>query len=80
MSFWNRPEAIRDPAALNATSGFARVPRAARARIVSAVEQDLASGLWDRRFGHLRRLDAFDAGLRLVVAGGPVPGVRTRRA
>ena len=37
-------------------------------RCVAAVERDLASGAWDARHGHLRALDAYDAGLRLVVA------------
>ena len=36
-------------------------------RVVAAVEGDLQSGVWDTRHGHLRGLDAYDAGLRLVV-------------
>jgi hypothetical protein len=36
-------------------------------RVVAAVRRDLADGTWDARHGHLRRLDAYDAGLRLVV-------------
>jgi hypothetical protein len=38
------------------------------ARCVAAVRRDLASGAWDARHGHLRELDAYDAGLRLIVA------------
>jgi hypothetical protein len=37
-------------------------------RVVRAVEADLASGAWDQRHGALRELDAYDAGMRLVVA------------
>ena len=37
-------------------------------RVVAAVAADLADGSWDERHGHLRTLDAFDAGMRLVVA------------
>jgi hypothetical protein len=37
-------------------------------RVVSEVSRDLASGLWDDRHGHLRRLDSLDVGLRLVIA------------
>jgi hypothetical protein len=36
-------------------------------RVVEALERDLRSGEWDRRHGHLRELDEFDVGLRLVV-------------
>ena len=39
-----------------------------RQRCVAAVRRDLASGAWDARHGHLRGLDAYDAGLRLIVA------------
>jgi hypothetical protein len=34
---------------------------------VAAVAADLVSGAWDERHGQLRALDAYDAGLRLVV-------------
>ncbi len=36
-------------------------------RVVSEVNRDLLDGTWDRSFGELRQLDAFDAGLRLLV-------------
>ncbi len=36
-------------------------------RVVADVERDLADGTWDARHGHLRELDAFEAGLRLIV-------------
>lgn len=68
MSFWAHPERVLDPVARASTSGFARMPEDVVERVVRAVEEDLSSGAWDRRNGHLRGLDAFDAGLRLVVA------------
>lgn len=68
MSFWAHPERVLDPAARAATSGFARQPPEVVERVVRDVERDLASGAWDERHGHLRRLGAYDAGLRLVVA------------
>jgi SAM-dependent methyltransferase len=67
-SFWAHPERVLDEAARNATSGFARMTPAVIDRVVSAVRQDLASGAWDERYGHLRALDEFDAGMRLIVA------------
>jgi SAM-dependent methyltransferase len=68
MSFWAHPERVLDAEARAATSGFARMDPAVVARCAAAVERDLASGAWDARHGHLRGLDAYDAGLRLVVA------------
>ena len=69
-SFWAHPERVLDEAARRATSGFARMPAAVVERVVRAVERDLASGAWDARYGHLRELASYDAGLRLVVGGG----------
>ena len=59
-----------DPAARAATSGFARTDPAVVDRVVAQLRVDLESGAWDARHGDLRRLDAYDAGLRLVVSPG----------
>jgi SAM-dependent methyltransferase len=67
MSFWAHPERVLDARAREATSGFARMPSEVVARVVSAVERDLAEGTWDERYGHLRQLDTFDAGMRLII-------------
>ncbi len=67
-SFWAHPERVLDAHARAATSGFARLPTDVIDRVVAEVSRDLASGLWDARYGHLRNLDALDVGLRLVVA------------
>ena len=67
-SFWAHPERVLDEQARNATSGFARMDPDGRERVVTAVRRDLESGAWDERHGHLRALDSFDVGLRLVVA------------
>jgi SAM-dependent methyltransferase len=68
MSFWAHPERVLDAAAREATSGFARMPPDVVARVVADVGRDLRSGRWDERHGELRTLDAYDAGLRLVVS------------
>jgi SAM-dependent methyltransferase len=67
-SFWAHPERVLDERARNATSGFARMDASVVQRVVRDVRRDLESGLWDERYGHLRKLDAFDAGLRLIVS------------
>ena len=66
-SFWAHPERVLDEQARNATSGFARMDTAVVQRVVSAVGSDLQSGVWDARHGHLRRLHAYDVGLRLLI-------------
>jgi hypothetical protein len=68
-SFWAHPERVLDANARAATSGFARMPTNVVNRVVSEVSRDLASGEWDERYGHLRKLNALDVGLRLVVSG-----------
>jgi SAM-dependent methyltransferase len=67
MSFWAHPERVLDRAARNATSGFARMPAEVVDRVVSDVQRDLRDGTWDRRHGHLRKLEEYDAGLRVLV-------------
>lgn len=67
MSFWAHPERVLDARARNATSGFARMPEAVIQRVVRELTRDLASGTWDRRHGHLRALESYDAGMRLVI-------------
>jgi SAM-dependent methyltransferase len=68
LSFWAHPERVLDADARAATSGFARMQPSIVDRCVAEVGRDLASGAWDARHGHLRDLDAYDAGLRLLVA------------
>jgi SAM-dependent methyltransferase len=67
-SFWAHPERVLDEQARNATSGFARMDKAVVERVVATVRTDLDSGAWDRQHGHLRGLDAYDVGLRLVIS------------
>jgi len=69
-SFWAHPQRVLDPRARAATSGFSRQPAHVVDRVVAAVERDLRSGEWDRRYSHLHELDELDVGLRLVVAAG----------
>ena len=66
-SFWAHPERVLDEGARNATSGFARQTDQVVRRVVRDVARDLDDGTWDARYGHLRKLREFDAGLRLIV-------------
>jgi SAM-dependent methyltransferase len=66
-AFWAHPERVLDAGARGATSGFARMEPGVVDRVVTSVARDLGSGTWDERFGHLRELEALDAGMRLIV-------------
>ena len=67
-SFWAHPERVLDEQARNATSGFARMDKAVVERVVATLRTDLESGAWDAQHGHLRGLDTYDVGLRLVIS------------
>ena len=68
LSFWAHPERVLDEQACKATSGFARMAPEVVRRVRGAVGDDLADGTWDARYGELRRLESYDAGLRLITA------------
>jgi SAM-dependent methyltransferase len=68
ISFWAHPERVSNPAARAATSAFARQSRSVVDRVVSQVERDLMNGRWEERYGYLRGLSEYDAGLRMITA------------
>lgn len=68
-AFWARPERYLEPEVQAGMSWMALLPPAVRERGTGRLAADLASGEWDRRFGHLRSADSYDAGYRLAVAG-----------
>lgn len=51
---WNRPELYLDELARRNTSGFALASQADTERRLAVLQRDLASGEWDRKYGHLR--------------------------
>jgi len=66
-AYWRRPEAYLDPAVRSAMSTFARLAPAALAAGLARLADDLATGRWDARLGHLRAQRDADLGYRLVV-------------
>jgi SAM-dependent methyltransferase len=64
-AFWRRPESYLDPRVRAGMSGFALLNEETVTRGIARLESDLQSGEWNRRFGHLRSLETFDAGYRL---------------
>lgn len=69
-AFWARPEAYLMPEVQAGMSWIACLPPAARERGTAKLAGDLASGEWDRRFGHLRSMDLYDGGYRIAIAIG----------
>lgn len=70
-AFWARPEAYLDPAVQAGTSWMALLPATVLARGTERLRRDLETGAWDAKHGHLRSMEAYDAGYRLVVAEEP---------
>ncbi len=67
-AFWNRPEALLDPAVRASQSMWELLGDGVEERIVTRLAADLESGRWDERHGYLRRMESFDGSLRLVVS------------
>lgn len=65
-AYWRRPEAYLSPALRGAISAFAKVTDLQTG--LQRLREDLATGAWERRHGHLRALDQLDLGYRLIVA------------
>lgn len=62
-AYWRRPEAYLDADVRSAMSSFARIDAAAGLARLAA---DLSSGRWMERNGDLAKLNALDAGYRIV--------------
>jgi SAM-dependent methyltransferase len=67
-AYWARPAAYLDPAVQAGISLFAHPGAEAG---LARLREDLASGAWHARHGHLLAEDALDIGYRLVVAHLP---------
>jgi hypothetical protein len=67
-AFWARPHAYLDPAARAATSPWHDLPAAVVDRALAQLQEDLDSGDWQRRHGHLLARTELDVGLRLITA------------
>lgn len=65
-AYWRRPQAYLDPRVRRGSSSFWKLPGVDQA--MQRLSDDLASGEWDRRYGHLRGQETYDAGYRLVIS------------
>jgi SAM-dependent methyltransferase len=67
-AFWRRPWAYLDPRIRRGMSTFAEIGERERAEGIEKLAEDLASGAWHERFGHVLGLDELDLGYLLIVA------------
>ena len=65
-SGWNRPEIYLDAEIRQNTSGFALSDPTTVQKGIIHLQSDLLSGNWDRKYGHLRTREAFDAGFKFL--------------
>lgn len=67
-AYWCRPRAYLDAKVRSAISTFALFENLSAA--CQKLEDDLDSGVWAERYGHLLQLESLDIGYRLVIADG----------
>lgn len=65
-AWWRRPAAYLDPRLRSGSSSFWAIGDVTAE--LGRLQDDLATGAWERRYGHLLELEAYDAGYRLVVS------------
>jgi hypothetical protein len=70
-AYYGRPERLLEMAARRACSAWSFVDDREEQLAVQALDADLASGAWDRRYGSLRSLPAYDGSLRLLINTAP---------
>jgi SAM-dependent methyltransferase len=68
VALWSRPEMHLDPNVRRASSIWHVLPSSVVSSGLERLGQDLRSGDWDARHGHLRTQETLDVGLRLVTA------------
>lgn len=66
-AYWRRPEAYLDAIVRAGMSTFAKIENVEE-RILE-LKSDLGSGAWNERFGHLRNVEVFDYGYRVLSCG-----------
>ncbi|MBN9332763.1 class I SAM-dependent methyltransferase [Devosia sp.] len=66
-AYYGRPESLLDPGARLANSAWSFIDPAIGERFAENLSDDLQSGLWDQRHGHLRSQPFFEGSLRLLV-------------
>ena len=63
---WARPELYLDSSIRSGISSFSKIDEHELNSGLSHLNEDLASGRWDRKYGYLRQQRQYDAGYRFV--------------
>jgi len=66
-AYYGRPERLLEAGARRANSAWSFVDAVTADRYVFALGDDIETGLWDRKHGHLRTQPTYDGSLRLLV-------------
>ena len=66
-AFYARPEAFLDARVRSAQSVWRFADAAGTERGISRLADDLKSGAWDKRYGHLRQQPEFEGALKIIV-------------
>lgn len=66
-AFYGRPEAFLDEKVRKAQSAWGFISDEQQRTIVKRLADDLASGEWDRKYGHYREQPEFVCALRLII-------------
>jgi hypothetical protein len=66
-AFYGRPEAFLDEKVRKAQSAWGFVSDEQQRTMVKRLADDLASGEWDRKYGHYREQPEFVCALRLII-------------
>lgn len=67
-AFYGRPEAFLEDGVRRAQSAWGFLPDGLEKKLVQNLALALASGEWDRKYGHYRKQPEFTCALRLIVA------------
>jgi len=67
-AYYGRPEWLLEDGARSACSAWSFVAPDLCDAYVAHLRQDLDSGAWDRKYGHLRTRPTFDGSLRLLIS------------
>lgn len=68
VAFYARPEAFLEKAVRKSQSAWGFISPEVENRIVKTISDDLASGMWDQKYGHLRNRETINCQLRLIVS------------
>jgi hypothetical protein len=66
-AYFGRPECLLDPGARLANSAWSFVDPSVGPRLEADLSRDLESGVWDAKYGHLRKMPKLEGSLKLIV-------------